>query len=103
MITLVKVLEAKVLAGNKLWLRFSDGREGVRDFADIFAAGGPVVEPLRDAAFFARVFVKYGVPAWPNGSTWMPSRSIRRWRQPACCPSLLPPEAADASWRRAAA
>jgi hypothetical protein len=47
-------LEAKALAG-------------VRDFADILAAGGPMVEPLRDPAFFARVFVELGAPYWPNG------------------------------------
>ena len=26
-----------------------------------------MVEPLRDAALFQRVFVECGVPAWPNG------------------------------------
>ena len=31
------------------------------------AEGGPMVEPLRDQAFFARVHVEYGVPVWPNG------------------------------------
>jgi hypothetical protein len=67
MIALVKVVEAKALGERRLWLRFSDGREGVRDFTDILAEGGPMVEPLRDPTFFARVFVEYGVPAWPNG------------------------------------
>jgi hypothetical protein len=67
MLKLVKVVQARVLDGHRLWLRFSDGREGVRDFSDILAEGGPMVEPLRDPAFFARVFVEYGVPSWPNG------------------------------------
>jgi hypothetical protein len=67
MIALVKVVEAKALGERRLWLRFSDGRGGVRDFTDILAEGGAMVEPLRDATFFARVFVEYGVPAWPNG------------------------------------
>lgn len=53
--------------GRRLWLRFSDGCEGVRDLADILAEGGVMAEPLRDAAFFARVFVEMGVPTWPNG------------------------------------
>ena len=26
-----------------------------------------MVEPLKDPAFFARVFVEMGVPTWPNG------------------------------------
>jgi uncharacterized protein DUF2442 len=67
MMALVKVVEVKALGERRLWLRFSDGREGVRDFTDILAEGGPMVEPLRDPTFFARVFVEYGVPAWPNG------------------------------------
>jgi hypothetical protein len=67
MITLVKVVETKAVGPQKLWLRFSDGREGVRDFADILAEGGPMAQPLRDPAFFARVFIEYGVPSWPNG------------------------------------
>jgi hypothetical protein len=67
MLKLVKVVQAKALDGHRLWLRFSDGREGVRDFSDILAEGGPMVEPLRDPAFFARVFIEYGVPSWPNG------------------------------------
>jgi hypothetical protein len=67
MIALIKVVEAKALGERRLWLRFSDGQEGVRDFTDILAEGGPMVEPLRDPSFFARVFVEYGVPAWPNG------------------------------------
>ena len=67
MMPLIKVVQLKPVDGHRLWLRFSDGREGVRDFADILAEGGPVVEPLRDPVFFARVFLEYGVPCWPNG------------------------------------
>ena len=26
-----------------------------------------MVEPLRDEAFFGRVFLEMGVPTWPNG------------------------------------
>jgi hypothetical protein len=46
---------------------FSDGSEGERDFADLIAEGGEMVEPLRDVAFFARVFLDDGVLTWPNG------------------------------------
>jgi hypothetical protein len=67
MIELVKAIEAKALEGYRLWLRFSDGREGVRDMSDILAAGGSMVEPVRDPAMFARVFIQCGVPTWPNG------------------------------------
>ena len=67
MIELVKLVEVKALEHPLLWVKFSDGREGVSDMSDILAEGGPMVEPLRDPAMFARVFVQCGVPAWPNG------------------------------------
>jgi hypothetical protein len=67
MIELVKLIEVKALEYPLLWVKFSNGHEGVRDMSDIVAEGGPMVEPLRDPAMFARVFVQCGVPAWPNG------------------------------------
>jgi hypothetical protein len=67
MIELIKVTDVKPLDGHRLWLRFSNGREGVRDLSDVLAEGGPMVESLKDPAMFARVFVECGVPTWPNG------------------------------------
>jgi len=64
---LVDVAEVRALDGHKLWLRFSDGSEGVHDFAGFIAEGGEMVEPLKDEAFFAQVHIEYGVPTWPNG------------------------------------
>jgi hypothetical protein len=64
---MVDVLRVKALDGHRLWVRFSDGNEGVRDFSDIIAAGGPMVEPLKAPDYFARAFVEMGVPTWPNG------------------------------------
>lgn len=67
MIEIVHVVSVKALDGYRLWLRFSDGNEGIEDFSALLAKGGPMVEPLRDPAMFARVFVSFGVPSWPNG------------------------------------
>lgn len=67
MIEIVKVVEARALDGSRLWLRFSNGQEGVRDFADILSEGGAMVEPLCDPAMFGRVFLEFGAPSWPNG------------------------------------
>lgn len=67
MIEIVKVVETRALDDRRLWLRFSNGQEGVRDFADILAEGGVMVEPLRDPAMFRRVFLEFGAPSWPNG------------------------------------
>jgi hypothetical protein len=64
---MVDVLRLRVLEGHRLWLRFSDGSEGVRDLSDVIAMGGPMVEPLKSRAYFDRVFVELGAPTWPNG------------------------------------
>ena len=66
MIEIVKVVEMRPVGVQSLWLRFSDGHEGVRDCSDILSEGGPMVEPLRDPAMFQRAFLSFGVPSWPN-------------------------------------
>jgi hypothetical protein len=53
--------------GYVLWVKFSDGAEGEWDFADIFDVDGPMVAPLRDQAYFRRVFIERGALTWPNG------------------------------------
>ena len=63
----VDVVRAEPRGGHRLRVRFSNGVEGERDFSDMIAEGGPMVEPLRDPAFFARVFIDDGVLSWPNG------------------------------------
>lgn len=67
MIEYVSAMEVRALDGFRLWLRFSNGRVGVRDFADILAEGGDVIEPIRDETMFRRVFISMGVPTWPSG------------------------------------
>lgn len=63
----VDVVAVKALPGFQLWVRFSNAREGIRDFRPILAAGGVMVEPLRDEAVFQGVHVGDHVPVWPNG------------------------------------
>ena len=67
MINFVKVVQLKPQDDYRLWVRFSDGTEGVRDYSDMIEEGGPMVEPLRDQAVFKKVFISFGVPSWPNG------------------------------------
>jgi hypothetical protein len=67
MIEMIKVTEVRALDDRRLWLRFSNGCEGVRDFSDLLDEGGVMVEPLRDPAMFGRVFLEFGAPSWPNG------------------------------------
>jgi hypothetical protein len=48
-------------------VRFSTGEEGARDYSDMIGEGGSMIQPLRDQAFFERVFIELGAPTWPNG------------------------------------
>ena len=64
---IVDVIKLRPLDGHKLWVRFTTGEEGVMDYSALIFQGGPMVEPLRDKIFFARVFIEMGAPVWPNG------------------------------------
>ncbi len=55
------------LGGFRLRVRFSDGSEGVHDFSGMVNEPGSMLEPLRDEAYFGRVFLEFGAPTWPNG------------------------------------
>jgi len=55
------------LGGFRLRVCFSDGSEGVHDFTPLVNELGPMLEPLRDEVYFARVFLEFGAPTWPNG------------------------------------
>jgi hypothetical protein len=35
-------------------------------------SAGPMIQPLKDTAYFARVFLDYGAPTWPNGFDMAP-------------------------------
>jgi hypothetical protein len=67
MIEIIKVTRVEPLEGFRLRVRFSNGMEGVRDFSDIIAEGGPMLEPLKDVDLFRRAFVELGTLTWPNG------------------------------------
>lgn len=64
---LTKVLGLEKLGEFRLRVRFNDGSEGVHDFTAMVGEPGPMLEPLRDQAYFARVFLEFGAPTWPNG------------------------------------
>jgi Protein of unknown function (DUF2442) len=64
---LTKVTRLERLGGFRLRIRFSDGSEGIHDFGGMVKEPGPMLEPLRDEAYFSRVFIEFGAPTWPNG------------------------------------
>jgi hypothetical protein len=64
---LTKVTRLERLGGFRLRVRFNDGSEGVHDFTAMVNEAGSMLEPLREEAYFARVFLEFGAPTWPNG------------------------------------
>jgi Protein of unknown function (DUF2442) len=66
-VPMIDVVSVKALGGYRLRVAFSDGSAGVHDFSATAARDGEMVRPLKDPAFFARVFVELGALTWPNG------------------------------------
>ena len=64
---MIKIAKIKSLGGYRLRATFSDGMAGDFDFSTIVQSSGPMVEPLRDPAYFARAFLEDGALTWPNG------------------------------------
>jgi len=64
------VIRAEQCGDFKIRLKFNDGVEGTVDFSDWLS--GPVFEPLKDPAYFARFFIEGGTVAWPNGADVAP-------------------------------
>jgi hypothetical protein len=64
---LTKVQSLEKVGGFKLRVVFNDGTAGSHDFAPMVGESGSMMEPLRDPAFFQRVFLEYGALTWPNG------------------------------------
>jgi hypothetical protein len=78
---MVDVQSIRPLEGCRLWVRFTDGSEGVRDLSDVIAKDGVMVEPLKLQEYFARVFLDMGAPTWPNGLDIAPEW-LRREMEP---------------------
>lgn len=64
---MIRIAKIKCLGGHRVRVTFSDAMAGEYDFSAIVREDGPMVVPLRDPAFFARVFLEDGAPTWPNG------------------------------------
>ena len=67
---LAAVVDAEYRGEFKIRLVFNDGVEGTIDFSDWLT--GPVFEPLKNRAYFARFFIEGGTVTWPNGADIAP-------------------------------
>ncbi|MSQ15928.1 MAG: DUF2442 domain-containing protein [Dehalococcoidia bacterium] len=69
---ILHIMEAEVCGPHSLRLTFNDGACKPVDVLPLLK--GPVFEPLRDSAYFARVVVDPvgGTVVWPNGADFAP-------------------------------
>jgi hypothetical protein len=69
---LTKVAKVECLGGFRLRFTFNDGSVGDHDFSGMVAGSGSLLQPLKDPAYFSRVFLEFGAPTWPNGFDMSP-------------------------------
>jgi hypothetical protein len=69
---ILRILEAEVSGPQLLRLAFNDGTRKTVDVKPLLS--GPVFEPLRDPAYFARGELDRvcGTVVWPNGADFAP-------------------------------
>lgn len=73
------VVSVRPLNDFCLEVAFDDGTQGVIDVASELY--GPVFEPLRERALFAKVFVdEFGAVCWPNGADLAPDTMYEQLR-----------------------
>lgn len=75
---MIKITRVEPLRDRVLRLTFSDDMVGDYDLKPIIDRDAPMVEPLKDPAYFARVFLEMGALAWPNGLELSSSAIHRR-------------------------
>ncbi|WP_068809684.1 DUF2442 domain-containing protein [Thauera phenolivorans] len=71
---MIKILQVEALADFQLRLIFSDGSQGLFDGQALLQRSGPLLDPLRDPAYFRRAFIDAGALCWPNGLELSPGR-----------------------------
>jgi hypothetical protein len=71
---MIKILQVEALADFQLRLIFSDGSQGLFDGQVLLQRSGPLLDPLRDPAYFRRAFIDAGALCWPNGLELSPRR-----------------------------
>ena len=71
---MIKLTETRYQGEFQVSLRFSDDKEGVFVGRELLKRSGPLLEPLRDEAYFKRFFIDAGALSWPNGLELSPAR-----------------------------
>jgi hypothetical protein len=78
-----RVIDARYVRDEVVWVRFDDGVEGEVDLAG--ELDGPIFEPLKDPAVFRQVKCdpEIHTVVWPNGADVAPEFLHSRVRVPA--------------------
>ncbi len=71
---MIKLIAMRFEAHFTIRLTFSDGAEGIFDGYELLKKRGPLLDALRDEAFFRRAFIDTGALCWPNGLELSPAR-----------------------------
>ncbi len=77
---MIKILRIHKLGEFQLLLEFSEGSRGSFDGRPLLQRTGPLLEPLRNPAYFARAFIDAGALCWPNGLELSPARVYEQCR-----------------------
>ena len=94
---MIKLVHIEPASDFQLRLRFSDGRRGVFEGRTLLQRAGPLLEALRDPAYFGRAFIDAGALCWPNGLGLSPARVHEQCRvEVAQTFSVLPARSAGA-------
>jgi hypothetical protein len=77
---MIRILEARYVAGYTIHLKFSDGTEGDVDLSDRLF--GPVFDPLLDVEEFKKFILhpELKTIVWPNGADFAPEYLYERVR-----------------------
>lgn len=75
---MIKITRVEHPRDRVLRLTFNDGTTGDYDLSTVVERDAPMVEPLKNPAYLARVFLEMGALAWPNGLELSPSAIHRR-------------------------
>jgi Protein of unknown function (DUF2442) len=75
MLTVIKVLNARLTAPFTLEINFSDHTRGMFDAKAYLADRvAPLLDKLRDPDYFSHFFIDAGALCWPNGLEISPAK-----------------------------
>jgi len=75
---MITLTDAKYVDSYRIWIKFSDGRSGIVDFAEIIQKY-PVAQPLADLKEFQRFYLDdWPTLAWPCGFDFSPESLYER-------------------------